>query len=93
MCIRDRTKDAFKALRKSADQIVSMCEIMQKENMQPCFNAREQTSVQLRQRFHLELTEVECDDFVENVLVGKSFASIYTRLYDQFQLISQGIYS
>ncbi|CAR23880.1 1-phosphatidylinositol 4-kinase [Lachancea thermotolerans CBS 6340] len=87
------TKDGFKALRKYADQLVSMCEIMQKDNMQPCFNAGEQTSAQLRQRFHLELTEQECDDFVENVLVGKSLGSIYTRLYDQFQLISQGIYS
>ncbi|SCV03122.1 LANO_0G02278g1_1 [Lachancea nothofagi CBS 11611] len=87
------TKDAFRALRKYGDQIVSMCEIMQKENMQPCFNAREQTSAQLRQRFQLELSDSECDDFVENVLVGKSLGSIYTRLYDQFQLVSQGIYS
>ncbi|EDO19096.1 hypothetical protein Kpol_2000p63 [Vanderwaltozyma polyspora DSM 70294] len=87
------TKDSFKALRKYADQIVSMCEIMQKDNMQPCFNAGDQTSVQLRQRFHLELSDAECDDFVENFLVAKSLGSIYTRLYDQFQLITQGIYS
>lgn len=86
-------KDSFKALRKCADQIVSMCEIMQKDNMQPCFNAGENTSVQLKQRFHLELSEAECDEFVENYLVGKSLGSIYTRLYDQFQLITQGIYS
>lgn len=86
-------KDAFKALRKYADQIISMCEIMQKDNMQPCFNAGENTSVQLKQRFHLELSDAECDDFVENYLVGKSLGSIYTRLYDQFQLITQGIYS
>ncbi|CEP64352.1 1-phosphatidylinositol 4-kinase LALA0_S11e02146g [Lachancea lanzarotensis] len=86
-------KDAFRALRKYMDQIVSMCEIMQKENMQPCFNAREQTSAQLRQRFQPGLSDAECDEFVENVLVGKSLGSIYTRLYDQFQLVSQGIYS
>ncbi|SCW03073.1 LAFE_0G02344g1_1 [Lachancea fermentati] len=87
------TKEAFKALRKYADQLVSMCEIMQKDNLQPCFNAGEQTSAQMRQRFHTELTDSECDDFVESVLVGKSLGSIYTRLYDQFQLITQGIYS
>ncbi|SCU96708.1 LADA_0H02322g1_1 [Lachancea dasiensis] len=87
------TKHAFRALRKYADQIVSMCEIMQKENSQPCFSAGENTSEQLKQRFQLELSDAECDDFVENVLVGKSLGSIYTRLYDQFQLISQGIYS
>lgn len=86
-------QDAFKGLRKYADQIVSMCEIMQKDNTQPCFNAGENTSVQLKQRFHLELSDLECDEFVENYLVGKSLGSIYTRLYDQFQLITQGIYS
>ncbi|AMD19547.1 HCL604Wp [Eremothecium sinecaudum] len=86
-------KDAFKALRKHADMIVSMCEVMQKDNTQPCFNTGDQTSVQLRQRFHTELTEEECDDFVENFLVAKSLGSIYTRLYDQFQLMSQGIYT
>lgn len=86
-------QEAFKALRKYADQIVSMCEIMQKDNTQPCFNAGENTSVQLKQRFHLELSDTECDEFVENYLVGKSLGSIYTRLYDQFQLITQGIYS
>ncbi|QLG70164.1 hypothetical protein HG535_0A01030 [Zygotorulaspora mrakii] len=86
-------KDAYKALRKHAEQIVSMCEIMQKDNMQPCFNAGGETSVQLKQRFHLELSDTECDEFVENYLVGKSLGSIYTRLYDQFQLTTQGIYS
>lgn len=87
------TKESFKAVRKYADQIVSMCEIMQKDNMQPCFNAGEQTSIQLKQRFHLDLSESECDDFVESFLVAKSLGSIYTRLYDQFQLVTQGIYS
>ncbi|SCU95377.1 LAMI_0F02234g1_1 [Lachancea mirantina] len=87
------TKDAFKVVRKYADQLVSMCEIMQKDNMQPCFNAGDQTSMQLRQRFHGELSDSECDEFIDNVLIGKSFGSIYTRLYDQFQLITQGIYS
>ena len=87
------TKDAFRALRKYSDQIVSMCEIMQKDNMQPCFQAGDQTSVQLKQRFCMEIPDEEIDDFVENILIGKSLGSIYTRGYDQFQLITQGIYS
>ncbi|CCK70718.1 1-phosphatidylinositol 4-kinase KNAG_0F00490 [Huiozyma naganishii CBS 8797] len=86
-------KSGFKALRKHSSQIVSMCEIMQKDNMQPCFAIGDQTSVQLGQRFHLELKDEEVDDFVENFLIGKSLKSMYTRLYDQFQLITQGIYS
>ncbi|KAL3230455.1 Phosphatidylinositol 4-kinase PIK1 [Nakaseomyces bracarensis] len=87
------TKDSFKALKKYSDQIVSMCEIMQKDNMQPCFNAGNQTSVQLKQRFHLELSDEETDAFVDNFLIGKSLGNIYTRIYDEFQLRTQGIYS
>lgn len=86
-------KLSFKALRKYADHIISLCEIMQKDSLQPCFKAGEQTSAQLRQRFHLELNDEECDEFVENVLISKSLGSIYTRLYDHFQLLTQGIYS
>ncbi|CCH58340.1 hypothetical protein TBLA_0A05470 [Henningerozyma blattae CBS 6284] len=86
-------RDAFKSVRNHADQIVSMCEIMQKDNMQPCFNAGDQTSVQLQQRFRLDLRDDEVDDFVENFLIGKSLGSMFTRLYDQFQLVTQGIYS
>ncbi|SSD58415.1 related to Phosphatidylinositol 4-kinase PIK1 [Saccharomycodes ludwigii] len=86
-------KEAFKALRKHANVIVSMCEIMQKESLQPCFNAGSQTSIQLEQRFYLSMSDEECDKFVEDYLISKSLGSIYTRLYDQFQLITQGIYS
>lgn len=86
-------QEGFKALRKQASQIVSMCEIMQKDNMQPCFEAGDQTSVQLKQRFHLDVPDDEVDSFVETFLIGKSLGSVYTRLYDQFQLITQGIYS
>lgn len=87
-------KDGFKALRKYSDQIVSMCEIMQKDNMQPCFEAGDQTSVQLKDRFRLDLrTDTDVDKFVENDLIGKSMGNLYTRLYDQFQLVTQGILS
>ncbi len=90
---KDLTKESFKALRKNADSLVTMVELMQKDSQLPCFKAGPQTSVQLKQRFQLHLSETECDAFVENVLIGKSIGSIYTRLYDQFQLLTQGIYS
>ncbi|KAH3681021.1 hypothetical protein WICMUC_000002 [Wickerhamomyces mucosus] len=93
MKFKQLTKDAFKALRKHADSLVTIVELMQKDSSLPCFKAGLQTSVQFKQRFQLHLSESECDQFVENVLIGKSIGSIYTRLYDQFQLFSQGIYS
>ncbi|CCH43783.1 phosphatidylinositol 4-kinase [Wickerhamomyces ciferrii] len=90
---KELTKDSFKALRKNADYLITMVELMQKESNLPCFKAGPQTSVQFKQRFQLHLSETECDAFVENYLIGKSIGSIYTRLYDQFQLLTQGIYS
>lgn len=87
-------KDGFKVLRKNHEQIVSMCEIMQKESLQPCFQLGEQTSVQLKQRFAMHLkSEKDVDRFVEDYLIGRSLGSMYTRIYDQFQLLTQGIYS
>lgn len=90
---KELTKAAFKALRKHADHLITMVELMQKDSGLPCFKAGPQTSVQFRQRFQLHLSESECDVFVENYLITKSIGSIYTRLYDQFQLMTQGIYS
>ncbi|KAH3682235.1 hypothetical protein WICPIJ_006793 [Wickerhamomyces pijperi] len=87
------TKDAFRELRKHEDSLVNMVELMQRDSTLPCFKAGAQTSVQFRQRFQSHLNDQECDDFVENVLIAKSIGSLYTRLYDQFQLMTQGIYS
>ena len=70
-----------------------MVEIMQKGSTLPCFNNGENTSVLLKQRLQLHLSESDANEFVENSLIGKSLGSMYTRLYDQFQLITQGIYS
>lgn len=91
---KELLKDGFKVLRKNHEQIVSMCEIMQKESLQPCFQLGEQTSIQLKQRFALYLSsEEEVDRYVEDYLIGRSLGSMYTRIYDQFQLLTQGIYS
>jgi len=86
-------KKCFNALRKENEQLISLVELMQKDSTLPCFNNGENTSVLLRQRLQLTLSDEESDTFVENILIGKSIGSMYTRLYDQFQVITQGIYS
>lgn len=86
-------KKCFLALREESEQIINMVEIMQKDSSLPCFNNGENTSILLKQRLQLNLTEEEACEFVESGLIGRSLGSMYTRLYDQFQLITQGIYS
>ncbi|KAL6451211.1 PIKALPHA Phosphatidylinositol 4-kinase PIK1alpha [Candida maltosa Xu316] len=86
-------KQCFKVLRTNSEEIIEIVELMQKDSSLPCFNNGENTSVLLKQRLQLHLSEDEVDLFVESVLIGKSLGSMYTRLYDQFQMITQGIYS
>ncbi|KAK9241048.1 kinase-like domain-containing protein [Lipomyces kononenkoae] len=90
---RALVKIAFKALRKQADDIVVLVEMMQKSSPLPCFQSGDATAHLLRQRFQLQMSEAEVDAFVDNHLINKSMNSMYTRLYDQFQLVTQGIYS
>lgn len=89
----DMCKKCFNALRKEHRQIVNLVELMQKDSTLPCFKNGENTSVLLEQRLQLQLSEEESEAFVENTLIGRSYGSMYTRLYDQFQMITQGIYS
>jgi len=86
-------QDCFKVLRKESDQIVSIVELMQKDSSLPCFNNGENTSVMLELRLQLLLPDESINQFVETSLVGKSLNSMYTRLYDQFQMVTQGIYN
>ncbi|KAK9472855.1 kinase-like domain-containing protein [Dipodascopsis tothii] len=90
---RGLLKHSFKTMRKHADDIVVLVEMMQKESPLPCFISGDATAHLLRQRFQLHMSETEVDNFVDNVLIGKSLGSFYTRLYDQYQFITQGIYS
>ncbi|KGU26365.1 phosphatidylinositol 4-kinase PIK1alpha [Candida albicans P75063] len=86
-------KQCFKSLRDNSEEIIEIVELMQKDSTLPCFNNGENTSVLLKQRLQLQLNDEDTDQFVENFLIGKSLGSMYTRLYDQFQMITQGIYS
>lgn len=90
---KEMCKKCFLALREESEQIVNMVEIMQKDSSLPCFNNGENTSILLKQRLQLHMSDDEACEFVESGLIGKSLGSMYTRLYDQFQLITQGIYS
>lgn len=76
---KDLLKRAFKDIRKEADSIVILVEMMQRGSSLPCFTLGAATATMLRQRFQLQLSEVEVDAFVENTLIGKSLGAISTR--------------
>ncbi|KAI1378327.1 phosphatidylinositol 3 [Hypoxylon crocopeplum] len=86
-------KQAFQALRRSADNIIDLVSMMGRDSKMPCFAAGVmQATATLRQRFQLHLSADEAESFVETDLIAKSLGSYYTRLYDTFQYRTQGIY-
>ncbi|KAK5627691.1 hypothetical protein RRF57_003406 [Xylaria bambusicola] len=86
-------KQAFQALRRSADNIIDLVSMMGRDSKMPCYSAGMiQTTAALRQRFQLHLSADEAESFVETDLIAKSLGSYYTRLYDTFQYRTQGIY-
>lgn len=77
---RTLCKQAFQALRKSADNLVLLVELMGKESRMPCFSSGAiYATSQLKQRFVLQMSEQEAGDFVD-VLVQKSLGSYFTRM-------------
>ncbi|KAH7143991.1 kinase-like domain-containing protein [Dactylonectria macrodidyma] len=85
-------KQAFQALRRSADNIIDLVAMMGHDSKMPCFAVGvAQATSTLRQRFQLQLSADEAEQFVDD-LIAKSFGSYYTRLYDTFQYRTQGIY-
>ncbi|KAL7898470.1 kinase-like domain-containing protein [Trichoderma sp. SZMC 28014] len=86
-------KQAFQALRRSADSIIDLVAIMGRDSKMPCFAVGvTHATTSLRQRFQLHLSADEAENFVETDLIAKSVGSYYTRLYDTFQYRTQGIY-
>ncbi|KAI1854722.1 hypothetical protein JX266_000840 [Neoarthrinium moseri] len=86
-------KQAFQALRRSADNIIDLVSMMGRDSSMPCFAVGVlQATNTLRQRFQLHLSADEAESFVETDLIAKSLGSYYTRLYDTFQYRTQGIY-
>lgn len=86
-------KQAFQALRKSAESLIDLVNMMGVGSKMPCYSSGVlQTTNNLRQRFVLQLSKEEAEGYVEKELIGKSLGSYYTRLYDTFQYRTQGIY-
>ncbi|KAF2751379.1 phosphatidylinositol 4-kinase-like protein PIK1 [Sporormia fimetaria CBS 119925] len=85
-------KQAFQALRKEAERLIMLVDMMGKESKMPCFAAGAAgVTNSLRARMMLHLSKEEAEGFVEE-LIAKSVGSYYTRLYDTFQYRTQGIY-
>jgi len=87
---RKLLRRAFLDVRKEAERLIMIVELMQKDSKLPCFALGDQTAVQLRERFQLGLTQKQCEEFVDRLL-DSSALSVYTRLYDAYQTFSQGI--
>jgi len=73
-------KQAFQALRKDAEKLLSLVDIMGRESKFPCFASGGQQAVNaMRARFVLHLGKEEAESFVDE-LIQKSAGSYYTRL-------------
>jgi phosphatidylinositol 4-kinase A len=79
---------AFLASRPYAETIIQAVLPMLDSGL-PCFKG-ESTIKKLRSRFVLEKTEAEAALFFKG-LIKKSFESVYTKGYDEFQRITNGI--
>jgi phosphatidylinositol 4-kinase len=89
---KELMKDAFQALRREAERLITLVELMGRESKMPCYGGGLLNVVSaLRARFVLEKSKEEAREWVED-LVNKSIGSYYTRLYDTFQYRTQGIY-
>jgi phosphatidylinositol 4-kinase len=89
-----RFKDLFfsglLALRSRCERIILIVEIMQKNSRLPCFYAGESCVTQLKQRFHLDMSEKQLRHLVDRLVIGSAY-SVFTRLYDSYQYYSHGI--
>jgi phosphatidylinositol 4-kinase B len=73
-------KRSFQALRREAEKLVSLVDVMGRQSQMPCFASGGAQAVNaLRARFVLHLTKEESESFVEE-LIQKSAGSYYTRL-------------
>jgi phosphatidylinositol 4-kinase B len=73
-------KRAFLTLRREAEKLVSLVDIMGRQSQMPCFASGGAQAVNaMRARFVLHLGKEETEDFVDE-LIQKSAGSYYTRL-------------
>ncbi|GEQ66927.1 hypothetical protein JCM33374_g590 [Metschnikowia sp. JCM 33374] len=72
----DLCKECFLSLREQHIHLVNLVELMQKDSSLPCFKNGPQTTVLLKQRLQLDLSDDECRNFVEATLIGRSAGSV-----------------
>ena len=82
LCIK-----AFLASRQHIEKLSQIVLLMMDSGL-PCF--KPETVKHFKERFVLEKTEREAADFVK-MLIRKSYSSYSTGVYDQFQLMTNGI--
>lgn len=81
----------MQALRKHADKIILLVEMLQTGSKLPCFSGNPEATIQaLRDRFMLSMTERQVQESIDR-MVWSSFDNIFSRLYDSFQYYSNGI--
>ncbi|XP_017302483.1 phosphatidylinositol 4-kinase beta [Diaphorina citri] len=78
------------AARKHMDKILSLVEIMRSGSQLPCFKSGAATVQNLKNRFHMNLTEEQLQVLIDK-LVDSSIHSLSTKLYDGFQYYTNGI--
>ncbi|XP_018620261.1 phosphatidylinositol 4-kinase beta isoform X1 [Scleropages formosus] len=77
------------AARKHMEKVIQIVEIMQQGSQLPCFHGSS-TIRNLKERFHMNLTEEQLQMLVEQMVEG-SMRSLTTKLYDGFQYLTNGI--
>lgn len=78
------------AARKHQDMIIPLVEIMRSGSQLPCFKSGAATVQNLKNRFHLNMTEDHLQLEVDRMVEG-SIHSLSTKLYDGFQYLTNGI--
>ncbi|KAJ2845930.1 Phosphatidylinositol 4-kinase pik1alpha (PI4-kinase)(PtdIns-4-kinase) [Coemansia erecta] len=81
---------AFLSLRKHAENLCLLVEMMLKASPLPCLSSGVATVNALRDRFHPALSEQQIEELVDSMLVS-SCDNMTTRMYDAFQYYSNGI--
>ncbi|KAJ3256174.1 phosphatidylinositol-4- kinase [Chytriomyces hyalinus] len=84
----DLVVKSFLALRPFAEEIVQMVSLMLESGL-PCFKG-ESTITKLRNRFQLDLDDKKAAEFMLQQ-IQKSHENKFSRLYDRFQNIQNGI--
>ncbi|KAH1020777.1 hypothetical protein HUJ04_010383, partial [Dendroctonus ponderosae] len=78
------------AARKHHGMVINLVEIMRSSNQLPCFKSGAPTVQNLRNRFHMNMTEEQLQLEVNRMVEG-IIHSLSTKLYDGFQYFTNGI--